>query len=306
MYHYVRPIKKSLYPLIKGLELDAFKMQLNYLEKNYKIITMESLIEFAKNDKSLPENPCLLTFDDGYKDHYTYVFPELKKRGFQGSFFPPAKGILEKKVLDVNKIHFILAKTENTNLLISDIKKLLKDCNKVENKKLHDFNYLWKKYAVAEGFDTKETIFIKSILQYVLPNTIRTKFCNFLFERYMDKDEKEFALELYMSKEELKEIIHSKMYVGCHGYEHLWLNTLSKSSQLQEIEKGLNFLNKIGAPTADWVMNYPYGAYNSNTLEILKIKNCCIGLTTKRGEAHLVKNKFFELPRFDTNDFNKS
>ena len=306
MYHYVRPIKKSLYPLIKGLELDAFKMQLSYLEKNYKIITMESLIEFVKNDQSLPENPCLLTFDDGYKDHYTYVFPELKKRGFQGSFFPSAKGILEKKVLDVNKIHFILAKTENTNLLISDIKKLLKDCNKVENKKLHDFNYLWKKYAVADRFDPKETIFIKRILQYVLPNAIRTKFCNFLFERYMDKDEKEFAIELYMSKEELKEIIHSKMYVGCHGYEHLWLNTLSKSSQLQEIEKGLNFLNKIGAPTADWVMNYPYGAYNSNTLEILKIKNCCIGLTTKRGEAHLVKNKFFELPRFDTNDFNKS
>ena len=85
---------------------------------------------------------------------------------------------LEKKVLDVHKIHFILAKTENKNLLISDIKKLLKDCNKVENKKLHDFNYLWKKYAVADRFDTKETIFIKRILQYVLPNTIRTKFCN--------------------------------------------------------------------------------------------------------------------------------
>ena len=96
MYHYVRPIKKSLYPLIKGLELDAFKMQLSYLEKNYKIITMESLIEFAKNDKSLPENPCLLTFDDGYKDHYTYVFPELKKRGFQGSFFLLVLHILNK------------------------------------------------------------------------------------------------------------------------------------------------------------------------------------------------------------------
>ena len=305
MYHYVRPIKKSLYPLIKGLELDAFKMQLSYLEKNYKIITMESLIEFVKNDQSLPENPCLLTFDDGYKDHYSYVFPELKKRGLQGSFFPPAKGILEKKVLDVNKIHFILARTKNTNLLISDIKKLLKDCNKVENKKLHDFNYLWKKYAVADRFDTKEIIFVKRILQYILPNTIRSKFCNFLFKRYMDKDEKEFALELYMSKEELKEIIRSKMYVGCHGYEHLWLNTLSQSSQLQEIEKGLNFLNKIGAPTVDWVMNYPYGAYNSNTLEILKIKNCCIGLTTKTGAAQLVKDKFFELPRFDTNDVNK-
>ena len=166
-------------------------------------------------------------------------------------------------------------------------------------------DYLWKKYAVAYRFDIKEIIFIKRILQYVLPNTLRSKFCNFLFKRYMDKDEKDFAVELYMSKEELKEMIRSKMYVGCHGYEHLWLNTLSKRSQLQEIEKGLNFLNKIGAPTADWVMNYPYGAYNSNTLEILKIKNCCIGLTAENAMAQLVKDNFFELPRFDTNDFKK-
>ena len=33
MYHYVRPIKGSSYPLIKGLELDEFKTQLNFLEK---------------------------------------------------------------------------------------------------------------------------------------------------------------------------------------------------------------------------------------------------------------------------------
>ena len=37
MYHYVRPIAKSYYPLIKGLELDSFKTQLNYLEKNYEM-----------------------------------------------------------------------------------------------------------------------------------------------------------------------------------------------------------------------------------------------------------------------------
>ena len=35
MYHRIGLIKKSNYPLIKGLEFDEFKMQLNYLEKNY-------------------------------------------------------------------------------------------------------------------------------------------------------------------------------------------------------------------------------------------------------------------------------
>ena len=35
MYHYVRPLKSSLYPGIKGLELDGFVNQLEYLKKKF-------------------------------------------------------------------------------------------------------------------------------------------------------------------------------------------------------------------------------------------------------------------------------
>jgi len=167
MYHYVRPIKESSYPLIKGLELESFKKQLNYLEKNYKIISMEALIDFVKNDVRLPNNPCLLTFDDGYKDHYLYVFPELKKRGLQGSFFPAAQTILEEKVLDTNKIHFILAKEPNINLLIDNIKKLLDDHrNKNNSDKLNTFNDYWKMNAIASRWGPKEVVFVKRMPQH--------------------------------------------------------------------------------------------------------------------------------------------
>ena len=64
----------------------------------------------------------------------------------------------------------------------------------------------------------------------------------------------------------------------------------------------MNFLDKIGAPTTDWVMNYPYGAYNSDTISLLKEKNCSFAVTTKLGIANL-KGNHFELPRKDTNDF---
>ena len=307
MYHYIRPIKDSPYPLIKGLELEEFKAQLNFLEKNYKIITMEALIKFVKKDISLPKNSCLLTFDDGYKDHYLYVFPELKKRGIQGSFFPAPKTILEKKILDVNKIHFILAKEKNTNLLIDNIKKLIDDYKqKDDRKKISSFGDYWKKNVVASRWDSKEIVFIKRILQNALPEKIRSKICNSLFDLYIKKNQEEFASELYVTSDELKEMINSNMYVGNHSYQHLWLNTLSKNLQEQEIEKSLNYLNKIGASTIDWVMNYPYGAYNSDTIDILKKKGCCIGLTSKNGMAELNKDKIFELSRMNTNDFPKS
>ena len=238
MYHYVRPIKGSSYPFIKGLELDEFKTQLNFLEKNYKIITMESLIEFVKKGISLPKNPCLLTFDDGYKDHYLYVFPELKKRKLQGSFFPAPKTIVEKKILDVNKIHFILAKEKNINFLIDKIKKLIDEYKLEEgSKKLNSFSDYWKKNAIASRWDPKEVVFVKRLLQNALPEKIRVRICNFLFEFYIKKNEVEFASELYLNSEELKEMINSNMYVGNHSYQHLWLNTLSKDLQEHEIDK---------------------------------------------------------------------
>ena len=91
MYHYVRSVTNSNHPNIKGLEVDGFKRQLDYFQENNSIVSAEDVIDASYNSKKLPSNPVWLTFDDGYKDHIDYVLPELKKRGLQGSFFPPAR-----------------------------------------------------------------------------------------------------------------------------------------------------------------------------------------------------------------------
>ena len=58
----------------------------------------------------------------------------------------------------------------------------------------------------------------------------------------------------------------------------------------------------MGARTNNWVMCYPYGSYNKETLKILREKNCLIGLTTKTGMSNLNQAKLLELNRYDTND----
>ena len=122
-YHYVRKIKNSKYPQIKGLEISSFKRQLDFLKKNYNIITPFDL--FKK--KSLPEYACLLTFDDGFKDHINYVLPELIKRKMKACFFPPGISIIEKQILHAHSIHFILASVRNKSKLVSEINSLCLD-----------------------------------------------------------------------------------------------------------------------------------------------------------------------------------
>jgi len=109
MYHYVRPLALTRFPKIKGLDLPLFEEQLGYLAKHYSLISMEDLIDAIENRCQLPPRPALLTFDDGYLDHYAYVFPRLAERNLHGAFFPVSCAALDRKILDVNKIHFTLA-----------------------------------------------------------------------------------------------------------------------------------------------------------------------------------------------------
>ena len=79
MYHYVRLIKGSKFPGIKGLELDGFKRQLDYLSEKFTIVSTAQVINAAKHSSALPNNACWLTFDDGYKDNLEIAAPILNK-----------------------------------------------------------------------------------------------------------------------------------------------------------------------------------------------------------------------------------
>ena len=78
MYHYVRPLKKNNY--FPALDLKNFKNQINFFQKKRRVINNEEFVYLLNNNKFNNEPNFLLTFDDGYKDHYDFVYPYLKKK----------------------------------------------------------------------------------------------------------------------------------------------------------------------------------------------------------------------------------
>jgi peptidoglycan/xylan/chitin deacetylase (PgdA/CDA1 family) len=303
-YHYVRDLPHTRYPEIKGLLTSEFKGQLAYLKKNYKFVTVSDCLNALYLDASLPDNACLLTFDDGYIDHFTTVLPLLDENNIQGCFFPPAKAILSHEVLDVNKIHFILASTcKKLNRLLEDIYACLDKYRSDYHLQSNDHYY--SKLAVKNRFDPAEVIFIKRLLQVELPENVRKLITDELFQKYVTKDEKAFAAELYMSPAQIRGLSENGMYVGSHGFNHYWLDKLPPEKQEFEIDQSLEFLRSVNAPTENWIMCYPYGGYNDSVVEILKKKKCAFALTTKPDMTHLSRDNAYTLERFDTNDFPK-
>lgn len=299
MYHYVRPIKGSKYPGIKGLELNGFLKQLDYLQENFSIITTEEAISAVKYNNKLPENACWLTFDDGYKDHYKYVMPELLRRNISGAFFPSRMATKSSEILDINSIQYILANCKNIEDLKLDLNELCLSNGVLES----ELDKYFLKYGEANRFDNEIIIYIKRMLQHVLPQNIRKSIIANLFDKYVGISQNEFSKKLYMNFEDLKELKRNGMFIGNHGSTHRWLNKLSDEEQMQEIKSSLEFLEEVGVRLTDWIMCYPFGGYNKQTISITKKLGATIGVTIEARTAFIGRDNPLKLPRLDTNDF---
>jgi peptidoglycan/xylan/chitin deacetylase (PgdA/CDA1 family) len=304
MYHYVRPLALTKFPKIKGLDLPLFDQQLDYLTRYYTPISMEDLIDAIEGGNQLPPRPALLTFDDGYLDHYTYVFPRLAERKLQGAFFPAACATLDRKILDVNKIHFTLASETDPDVLVDLIEDACRDA--AQQYGLHDIGHYREHYKVGNFLDSANVNYIKLMLQHALPLELRTHLVDRLFRRHVSSDENSFAEELYATVDQLRLMRNSGMHIGSHGDMHQWLGHLPKAEQQADIESSLRLLDAVGMTPDCRTICYPYGSYNDDTIEAIASSGFKLAVTTEVALSNAIAAQRFALPRLDTNHLPKS
>ena len=105
MYHYVKKQnKKEKYA--KYLHYKNFEKQIIFFKKKYLFFNCKNIENFFL--KKNFNKKIFLTFDDSLKSHYTFVYKILKKHQLNGIFYIPTLPYLEKKILDVHKVHLIL------------------------------------------------------------------------------------------------------------------------------------------------------------------------------------------------------
>ena len=298
-YHYVREIKNSDNPNIKGLEFYDFKQQINFLLRNTNVLNPQDFKEILISNKIPNKINVLLTFDDGYIDHWKYVFPYLNKKKISGIFYPPIESLTGSSSLDVNKIHFILEKEKNRKLILNTIFDYTK---KNLDRKGSDIKLDIK--SLNGRYDDNDTILVKRLLQRILPYQTRKKIIDKLFKKYLNISEKEFTESLYFNEKQLIEMNLNGMDFGSHGVKHFWWEDLKIEEQMTEISKSIEYLKKLLITNNNLSVCYPYGSYNKNTLSILKKMDICFALTTKVNSLNEKNIKFkYEIPRLNTNDF---
>ncbi len=90
MYHRVSdvPADADVYRIDLTVVPEMFRAHMQYLhDEGYHTISLYDLHDALLRGTPLPPNPVVLTFDDGYIDHFIIVFPTLKEFSMVGTFF---------------------------------------------------------------------------------------------------------------------------------------------------------------------------------------------------------------------------
>lgn len=103
-YHQIRNLLPSTPANVLSITVSPkeFEKQMEYLvSQGYQTIYFSDLLDYLENGCPLPEKPIILTFDDGWVEDFSVVYPVLKNYSMVGTFFPPtnwvdhdAKGLL--------------------------------------------------------------------------------------------------------------------------------------------------------------------------------------------------------------------
>lgn len=297
-WHYVRDGAPAD---LHARSVKEFEHQLEHIAVHFTPVTLDAVVAATQDGSArLPADACLLTFDDGYRDHFEIVFPRLADRNWQGVFFPVARAARDHDVLDVNKIQFSIA-AAGLETISNETRAAIDDA--CADHDLPDSQTLYTELAVAGLHNPPEAMFVKRALQTRLPEALRARICSELFSRHVSSDEQDFAKQLYANVDELRDMHAGGMALGGHGERHNRMNELNPDARDREFQGSREFLDSLGLPTGDgWSFCYPYGAFNDAAISAAQQAGCTTAFTLEPRVADLSRDMPLALPRIDTND----
>jgi peptidoglycan/xylan/chitin deacetylase (PgdA/CDA1 family) len=248
-----------------------FLDQIRYLRRHYEIVSLDE----AVNSKS--KKVAAITFDDGYRGVYNTAFPILKNMGIPATIFLPTDYIGSSKLPWWYELRFRLEKYDSEN---ADAKKKI----------LSGLSPKWRSFFI-------EKIQIQNIINTFKDSTMkeRNELIKVLsiFELNANNDRQ----RIFVSLEEIKEMMAGGMSFGSHTKSHPLLTWLDDNTLKEELYGSKKYLEELTGLNNIWFA-YPDGIFEERELKYVKETGYKGAVQTFR---HPEQSGRFSIPRIGLN-----
>ncbi len=253
----------------------AFRAHLAYLMKHYTPIGMEEMTAWVTGEGRLPDNPLLLTFDDGYRGFYRHVYPELKRLGVP-ALVNLITGWVDRELTPWDVLINRTVNNAFTNRLALSVRGreivLYLDS---PGKKRDAFSFLSKLYETS-------------------PADYRGGLLDSLVEAAPWIRESDGVLES-LTWGEIREMSGNGIEFGCHTHSHTVLRGLNEAEVREELLRSSKRLaDELSCDRP--AFSYPLGKFDATALDQVSSMDFLFAMRSDGGPARRNGNVFL-LPR---------
>lgn len=257
-------------------------VQIKNLLTQYSVISLGELIDGMTNQVTLPTNPCVLTFDDGFREMYGVVFPILKKFDLPATFFISGDYMANTGQVRWLDLYYYLLDSAHTGDVDSALRSIIPNAAHAKDART-GFKLFLKKAPLAEKYS------ILSDLAAALQSSINTQ---------------SLSESLYLHPRQIREMSSDGMSFGGHSMTHQMLSALDKETALREV---FNSIEEVRSLTGQKKVGfaYPFGGKDSfatDTTSIVKESGAMCGCTAIPG-VNISSTPVFELKRIQAEQF---
>ena len=299
MYHYVRESRETSPQGIRPFLIGEFEKQLDRLERDFRIVSAEEFLHAVNNGSNSNGKPaCLLTFDDGTRDHVEVVLPLLQRRSLPAVFFILTWPTEHQKMPVTHALHWVLGQPEE---------QVWAKLKHFAETKLGGDYALGSAEDALEKYRYEDTE-LRARIKYAVNFKLAPDAAQELIAEFADsqlKNLSELANEWFLTEQDIQQLYSCGMEIGLHGCSHLSLTQIGATGMQEEIFHGSSYLENLLGKAPNW-FSPPFGGSDFKR-DLTGIYQACrnvnVGaiVTTRKGFVSPNTN-CYEIPRYDCID----
>jgi peptidoglycan/xylan/chitin deacetylase (PgdA/CDA1 family) len=273
MYHRVGP-KNDNWSL-ESLDPQSFLKHMEYFSRKFELISLNELVRYIRQRKSLPEKAVVITFDDGYRDNYLYAYPIIKKHNIPTTIFLTTGHIGTNRLFWWDKVSYIVKHTTVNKLNLGEFGSYILSSD--VDKSLINITITEKLKKITE--DEKQFLMEKLL---IASNVLDIP--------------SEVGKNLILSWEHVKEMMNGGIDFGAHSVNHPILTNMPLEQAKWEIMQSMqNIEEKLGKKVDGF--SYPNGDFNSAISKFIQDSGFSWAVTVSPNKLISSKDNPYELSR---------